>query len=148
MRRLAAGAGALALALAGCGGGEAGEPLSWATAPKVKRSPSLPDDRVVAAAVRNDTDEPLELRAEDVAVRDSAGRELRSSAAFLSGFVYSHVPYNRGRDEVPSALPRREQERLGRVVRIPPGGTAPLTVSWRGGDAAQVDYGSGSLRLP
>lgn len=135
------------VALIGCDD-DPGEPLSWSIAPEVRRSPSLPGDRLVTAAVRNETDEPLEIRAKDIAVRDPSGRELRSSAAFLTGFVYSHVPYNRGRDELPSALPRREQERLGRVVQIPPGGTAPLTVSWRGGDAAQIDYGRGSLRLP
>ena len=135
-----------ALALAGCG--EDREPLAWSGDPSVTRSPSLPEDRVMTARVRNTSDEPIELRAEDVAVLDGAGKRLRSSAAFLSGFVYSHVPYNRGREEVPAALPRREQERLGRIVRIPAGGTAPLTVSWRGEDAARIDYEKGSLRVP
>ena len=137
---------AVVLALAGCGDDEA--PLTWATEPAVRQSPSLPDDRLVTAAVRNETDDELELRAKDISVLDASGRELRSSAAFLTGFVYSHVPYNRGRDEAPGALPRREQERLGRVVTIPRGGTAPLTVSWRGGHAARIEYGSGTLQLP
>lgn len=138
-----------ALAAAGCGDDEPPrDPLAWARAPVVERSPTLPDDRVMSARVRNTSGEPVELRADDVAVLDGGGRPLRSSAAFLSGFVYSHVPYNRGRDELPSALPRREQERLGRVVRIDAGGEAPLTVSWRGGGAARVDYGRGSLPVP
>jgi hypothetical protein len=134
---------ALLVLAAGCGGDE-DQPLAWSRAPVVNRSPTLPDDRVLQGTVRNETDEAIELRAQDVRVLDRRGHRLRSSAAFLSGFVYSHVPYNRGRDEVPAALPRREQERLGRVVRIEAGSTAPLTVSWRGA-AAQIDYGGGTL---
>ena len=143
-------AAALAGLGAGCGDDDGGDrnPLAWAGAPRVERSPTLPEDHVVSSTVRNGSDEAVDLHARDIVVRDQSGRRLRSSAAFLSGFVYSHVPYNRGRREVPSALPRREQERLGRLVRIPPDGTAPLTVSWRGGDAAQIEYGSGTLPLP
>jgi hypothetical protein len=144
-RLAAAGLVALALALAGCGESEEGR-LAWSGTPRVERSPTLPEDTVLTGTVRNAGDEPLELRAEDVEVLGAGGRALRSSAAFLSGYVYSHVPYNRGRDEVPSALPRREQERLGRVVRIEPDATAPLTVSWRG-RADRIEYGDGSLTV-
>lgn len=138
--------GVLAVLAAGCGGGEP-EPLAWSGVPRAERPPSLPGDTVLTGTVRNPSDEDVELRAGDVRVLDARGRALRSSAAFLSGFVYSHVPYNRGRDEVPAALPRREQERLGRVVRIEAGASAPLTVSWRG-RAVRIDYGEGTLPVP
>ena len=105
---------------------------------------NLPDDRVLAATVRNDSLEPVLLVARDLGVRTPGGDEMESAAVFASPSSRC-CPQDRG-DEFPES----EQLRIGLRARLQPGDTAPLTVSWRqqGEQAAVVDYGAGTLPVP
>jgi hypothetical protein len=144
---------ALALALvlvvvsAGCGGDDelgSGD-LIWEKKPRVFTNANLPDDRVLAGTVRNDSLEPVTLVARDLGVRTPGGDAMESAAVFAPTFIRGVFPQNRG-----SEIPESEQLRIGLRARLDPGQTAPLTVSWRqGGEhAAVVDYGAGTLPVP
>ena len=145
-RRLLIAALPLVLA-AGCGGGEdtgSGD-LVWDEKPRMFTNPNLPDDRIVAGSVRNDTLERIDLVARDLAVRNEDGDELESAAIFAPTFIRGVFPQNRG-DEIPVG----EQLRIGLRARLEPGQKAPLTVSWRqkGERAVLIEYGRGTLPVP
>jgi hypothetical protein len=75
---------------------------------------------------------------------------MKTSVVFSSTFVKSNFPHNRGPGSGPSSYPESEQRRVGYLAVIEPGGTVPVTISWRepaGRVAARVDYGRGSLPL-
>ena len=134
-------------AAAGCGGDDelgSGD-LMWEEKPRVFTNPNLPDDRILAGTVRNDTLETVTLVARDLGVRSPDGDEMESAAIFAQTFVRGVFPQNRGTD-----IPEGEQLRIGLQARLKPGETAPLTVSWRqqGARAAVVDYGEGTLPVP
>ena len=145
---LLAAAAAVAALLARPGEAPAGPAVAWDGAPEIVRVPELPRDRVLVARVRNTGDGPLRLAAEQVAVTDAAGRPLRSTARFAAGF--GHALYSPA--DAPDEVTANEQRRLGTVVEVGPGDTAPLTVSWRlargGGTATVVRVGEATLRLP
>jgi hypothetical protein len=139
------------MALAGCGGGGAGVrrgDLVWAQPPLEFVPQGLASDRVVVGRVRNDSLRPLRLVAARLLVRDDTGRTLRSSVGFTT--TYAHGLF--GAFQQPSALPTEELVRLGRVVELRPGETAPFYVAWRMPASAQgpvhVDYGAADLTLP
>jgi hypothetical protein len=141
----------LALVAAGCGGGSdqaSGPPLSWVGKPKVFKPAALPTDRVVVGTVRNTSGKVLHLSAAKVIARDAAGKRLISTAQFAAG--YAHGLY--GAYQKPSPVPPLELQRLGLVISLAPGKTAPLAVSWRIPKGARlpisVDYGAGRLVLP
>lgn len=147
-RRLAA-CVAAAVAVAGCGGGDepAGGPLRWASEPRVATPETLPHERVLSGRVANDSLKPLELDAGHLRLLDADGDRVAGQAVFLSGYVQPPEPRNRG----PVELPERERRRLGQVVRIEPGGEAPISVAWRiedGREPVRLAYGRGSLALP
>lgn len=129
----AAGAAAACLAaaavLSACGGSEggraaAGGPVTWVKTPELLVRPSLPNDRILAGRIRNDSRKPITLQAKDVEVvggRDGGGR-------FVDTFVHGNIPV----ELVPGpnqALPARR--RLGYTVTLKPGKTAPLVATWR-----------------
>lgn len=136
--------------LPGCGGdGEpARDPLAWFDTPTVIVHPTLKDDRVLKAEVRNDTKDPVRVNASDIRVYDDRGRRLEASATFAEGYLHSLYPPTRG----PASLPDSELERLGKLAEVAPGKTASLTVSWREPrgrrTAARIAYGEGSLSIP
>lgn len=148
MRRAAAAVSLLLVVLlAGCGGDDelgSGD-LMWEKKPRVFTNANLPDDRVLAGTVRNDTLETVTLVARELGVRTPGGDEMESAAVFAPTFIRGVFPQNRGTD-----IPENEQLRIGLRARLRPGQTAPLTVSWRqqGEHAAVVDYGSGTLPVP
>jgi hypothetical protein len=145
-----------AVLVAGCGdsGGDASAaaatPLRWTATPQVFTTKALPRDRVAVGSVRNTTDGTLKLDAAALTVLDADGRRLRTTGQYAAG--YAHGLY--GAFQQPDPLPPGELERLGRVVSIPPGKTAPIAISWTvpaTADAkrpASVDYGRGRLPLP
>lgn len=148
-------AGALAVSASACGGDDAGAaadagPLVWVTPPEVFKTRALPNDRVALGTVRNSTSAPVDLDASALQVLDADGRKLTSTGAYAAG--YAHGLY--GAFQKPDPLPPEQLKRLGLVVTIPPGKTAPLAVSWTfptGSDAtkpATVEYGKGQLALP
>jgi hypothetical protein len=137
----------LGAAAAGCGGDDelgSGD-LMWEKKPRVFTNPNLPDDRILAGTVRNDTLETVTLVARELDVRTPGGDQMESAAVFAQTFVRGVFPQNRGTE-----IPESEQLRIGLRARLRPGETAPLTVSWRqqGGQAAVVDYGAGTLPVP
>jgi hypothetical protein len=150
--RLAAGALAGALVVAGCGGGErpaqVRDPLAWAGTPLLFKATGLPRDRVLLGTVRNRSRRPVHLVAARISVRDSGGRAVRSWGQYVAG--YAHGLY--GAYQKPSPLPPGELRRLGLVIDLPPGRTAPLAVAFRLAAPAsgplRVDYGPGTLSIP
>ena len=126
-------------------------PLVWQVAPLEfrARGRGLEHDRVVLARVRNTSEDSILLWAKDVRVRDSAGHRMRSVAGFMN--TYAHGLF--GAFQQPSAAPTKELLRMGRMVQLAPGATAPFFAAWRIGSTssrgpARVDYGTGDLLLP
>jgi hypothetical protein len=136
----------LAVATVSHGGGQQlGEgALVWEQKPRVYRNPELPNDRVLRGVVRNDSLRIMTLKARDLDVRGAEGKEMESAVVFAPTFIRGVFPENRG-----SEMPESEQLRIGLRARIEPGKAVPITVSWRerGGHAARVDYGGGSLPI-
>ena len=74
----------LVVVAAGCGGDDelgSGD-LMWEKKPRVFTNANLPDDRVLAGTVRNDSLEPVLLVARDLGVRTPGGDEMESAAVF------------------------------------------------------------------
>lgn len=148
-----------AAGVAGCGGGSgaattatgprAGAGLEWQGTPHVFRSRGLPHDRVVIARVRNAGTTTLHLFAARLRVRDAGGHALRASAGFTTTFA--HGLYGVFQQPA-SGEPVAEQIRLGKIVYLPPGGSAPFYAAWHMTPAAKepvrVDYGTGTLAVP
>ena len=137
----------VALGIAGCsGGGDNGSPLAWQESPRLITTPT--HARVLIGRVRNGSGDQLVLKATSLRLLDAEGRRVPASAVFLASFVKSNFPHNKGALNIPE----EEQLRLGEVAKIEPGGSAPLTVSWREPPgprtAARVAYGQGSLPVP
>lgn len=133
----------------GCGEGS-GEPgtssLRWDGAPRLLEPPTTESDRILQGVLRNDSSSAIELEADAVELRDARGRRVDGTAVFLTGYVRPGESQNRG----PAELSRQESERLGKRVRIAPGGQVPVVVSWRTRDGRPVAirYPGGSLRVP
>ncbi|HVE67076.1 MAG TPA: hypothetical protein VNB64_00705 [Solirubrobacteraceae bacterium] len=132
---------------AGAGESRTGE-LVWEREPLVFRVRRIPTDRVLVGRVRNDSLRPLDIRSADVGVRDGGGRRLRSFAQFTESYVHGIYPAY----QKPDPLPADEQERLGLIVRILPGDSAPLVVSYRttprDRGRLRVEWKRGSLPVP
>jgi hypothetical protein len=100
--------------------------------------------------VQNTSLRTLKLTAARLVLRDAQGRRLRASAGFTT--TYAHGLF--GAFQQPSSLPTAELLRLGRVVELKPGTSAPFYAAWRlprgvrGDGAVRVDYGMGTLLLP
>ena len=153
MRRAAALALA-AVALAGCGtkekadGGRSG-PLAWADQP-YRGAPSdlLPGDTIVFGTVENASLREVKLHFRDVTLRDAEGREVPAAIRFTNAPGHGLFPPTRE----PETVKESEDLRIGRAIRLKPGRTAPLIVSWRADDAPEapvvLDYRTGRLRLP
>jgi hypothetical protein len=137
------------IALAGCGGDEGGRgTLVWQGKPTLVRATTRPADRVLIGTVRNDSLRPVSLTARKLRVRDARGRPVPAFAEFAA--AYAHSLY--GAYQRPDPLPEDELVRLGLLVRIDPGKTAPLVVSYRLHRRLKlplaVDYGQGFLPIP
>jgi hypothetical protein len=138
----------LALAAAGCGGGDGeqrGGALVWSERPSLLVATGAPD-RVLLGKVRNDSLEPVEIRAADVSVLDADGGRIAATAIFTHGLARPLYQQDRDRQ-----LPESDARRIGRIVSLKPGQEAPLAIGWRqrSGDAtpARIDYGAGSLAI-
>jgi hypothetical protein len=151
-RRLIAALVAAALAAAvftllnSLGGTDRVGPLAWSDDAEVFTHPTLPEDRVLTAKLRNDGLHPLRVDIGDVRLLTADGREVASSPVFLQAFGKTLWAAGRG----PQQEPDTELQRTGRIALIKPGAEVPLTVAWhtRDGEPARLDYGRGSLSLP
>jgi hypothetical protein len=135
---------------AGCGGGHpaARVPLDWDGKPQVYVPRTLPRDRVLIGRVRNSSSKTLHLSAASLVVRDARGKPLDGSAAFTA--TYAHGLF--GAFQQPSVIPPAELVRLGRVVTLAPGASAPFYAAWRlpphVHQPVRLDYAVGALALP
>lgn len=135
------------LLLTGSAGGEQGK-LGWEGESTVVQS-GRSTDRVLVGTLRNDSLEDVDLRADDVRVLDADGDEIRSTARFLAGFAHPLFAWS----QEPEDIGDYERRRLGEIVTIKPGQTAPLVLSWRlasddGSAAERVDLGAAVMTLP
>jgi hypothetical protein len=139
-------AAAVFTALNSLGGTDRVGPLAWSGDTEVFTHPTLPDDRVLTAKLRNDGLHPLRVDIGDVRLLSADGREVASSPVFLQAFGKSLWAAGRG----PVQEPDTELQRTGRIALLKPGQEIPLTVAWhtRDGEPARLDYGRGSLSLP
>jgi len=132
-----------------CGGagGDVGQ-LKWQGRPLLFTPRGLPKDRILSGHLRNDSLRRVDLEARQLTLVDKAGRRTRANAIFLTGFVHGLYPPTRE----PGRVPDSELIRTGRLARILPEKSAPLTVSWRsrGGQPSPVrlEYPGGSLPVP
>jgi len=138
----------LVAAASGCGATAPRKPLAWITSPQVYVPRDLPRDHIVVGRIRNASSDTVRVQATALRVRDARGSALESSAGFTSS--YAHGLF--GAFQRPSAMPIREQVRLGRIVILDPGATSPLFAAWRllpgSREPVRIDYGSGTLPVP
>jgi len=140
---------AAAIALGACGGGgntRSSAALSWQGRPQLLTPPTLPRDRVLTGLVRNRSGHVIALSAKAVRLVTAAGATVPSSAIFLQDFKHPLEPYNR-----PDPVPIKGQELAGRIARLKPGKTLPMTVSWHrpaGAQPQRVLLGGASLAFP
>ncbi len=141
-------AGAIA-AVVSSGEGEAdGARVSWQGSPAVVPAPGLPSDGIVTGRIRNDAPREVDLEARDLVVIDDRGRRWRTSGRFMQGFAHGIWPPGQkvavGSDA--------ERERIGEIVKLNPGESAPLTVSWSrppgAGRPVRIELGGPTLPIP
>lgn len=136
--------GAALLLAGGAQGGEGR--LAWQDVEVFEASRST--DRILAGKVRNTSLEDIDLDVTDVRMLDASGGEVRSALRFREAFAHGIFPWSQKPDDTGDF----ERRRLGEVVTIRPGQTAPLTLSWRvpeGGEPpARVDFGPVEIDLP
>jgi hypothetical protein len=92
---------------------------------------------------------PLDLDVDEARILDAEGNELEGTVSFLEAFAHGLWAWS----QAPAKLTDFERRRLGQIVTIKPGDTAPLALSWRvpeGKDQpVRVDFGDGAtLPLP
>jgi hypothetical protein len=142
----AAVAAAVLVALSSLGGDARIGPLDWSGDAEVFTHPTLREDRVLSATLRNDGVHPLRVDICDVRLLDADGKVVESMPVFLETFGKSLWAAGRG----PAQVPDTELQRTGRIAVLRPGEEIPLTVAWhdRDGEPVRVDYGRGSLAMP
>lgn len=141
----AAALAAAALAAASCG---SSSKLAWDGQPKLYIPADIPGDRILSATVKNTGNKDLIVKVPDLRVVDGKGRRVGASAQFVRTYGHGLIyPDTQARDKQPLV----EQRRIGYQIRLAPGKTAPLIVSWhqpKAGAPATLDYGQGKLSLP
>ena len=138
--------------LAGCGGGsdaaqQPGEaPLSWVEPPYVGTpSKLIPGDHVVLGEIRNNSQRRVDVHYSEVRLLEADGDAVAAAVRFTNTPGHGLYPPTREPDSVRPA----EDLRIGRAIKLEPGKSVPLVVSWRG-DAKPVtiDYRDGRLAIP
>jgi hypothetical protein len=122
--------------------------LAWDGAPVLRASST--GAHVLIGKVKNQSADQLKLTAAQLKVVDGHGRRIKSSVVFSSTYVRSIYPHNGIGPTEPRDYPEAEQRRVGYLLELEAGKSAPLTVSWRqprGRPAARIDYGKGSLAV-
>jgi len=99
----------------------------WQGTPQLFQPRGLPRDRVLIGRIRNAGGSRLELTSSQVLVRDARARIIPgATAAFVTS--YAHGLF--GALQQPAAIPRIEAARLGRLLYLFPGASAPLFAAW------------------
>ena len=143
---LAVAAVALALVLAGGAGGDDGAQLAWKD---VEVYPSeIKTDKVLAGRLANTSLRDVDLDVDDVRVFDADGARVQHAVVFLQAFAHGLYAWS----QRPKELGDFERRRIGQIVTIKPGRSAPITLSWRvpkgGAQPATVDFGLAVVKLP
>lgn len=121
--------------------------LAWAEPPReIAPEPGLEDDHILIGRLRNTALRSAGLDVERVRVRTAGGRELKTSTRFLH--VFAHGIYSADMINRNGPPPDSERRRLGEIATVRPGDTVPITVSWRGDGAAELDLGGATIPLP
>ena len=151
--RLAVGAAlASALVLAAvllfAGGADGGTgKLAWAGEQRVFKS-GKPTDRVFTSRIENTSLREVSLDVDEVRLLDEDGDRVQGTVRFLEAFVHGLWSWS----QAPSRLTEFERRRLGEIVTLKPGDTAPIALSWRvpegGKPPTHVDFGTTSVALP
>ena len=142
-------AAALAGVLVFTGGASGGsETLAWSGEPRIFKS-GKPTDRVLTGRIENASLKDVELDVDRARVVDADGEAINGTVRFLEAFVHGLWSWSQS----PSELTEFERRRLGQLVTIKPGKSAPIALSWRvpegGSPPERVDFGNGvSLDLP
>ena len=122
--------------------------LEWEGAPRVLKVEELPTDRILVGRVRNASVREVALDVDRVRIVGANGAPVKHSARFLSAFAHGLYP-PADKKKVTGTF---ERTRLGEIVKLEPGASAPLTLSWRvpegAGQPVEVRFGGGALRLP
>jgi len=107
-------------------------PLVFAGAPSVLAPRPLPGHRILMAVVRNDGDDPLDLRASEVELADADGGLIRATTAFDAHGATAD-------------LVRAKRALVG------PGQVVPMVMTWRRAEgepeATRVLFPGGALAL-
>ena len=121
--------------------------LAWKGTPDVMQA-GRPTDRVLYGQIRNDSLEKVDLTVDDVRVLDADGHEVQSAVRFLAAFAHGLYPWS----QRPDPLGDFERRRMGQIVTLKAGQTAPVTLSWRvprgGAQPVRVDFGAAEIELP
>jgi hypothetical protein len=128
-------------------GGDADSgPLGWSGDAEVFVHPTLPEDRVLSATLRNEAGHPVRVDIGDLRLLDASGRHVEAMPVFLETPGKSLWAAGSG----PALVRDVELQRTGRIAVLRPGEEVPLTVAWhaRDGEPVRVDYGRGWLALP
>lgn len=124
--------------------------LGWAGVPQVTKVPELPRDRILTGRLANESLRPAELDVDRVRLVDARGRDVRSTARFLSNFA--HGLFSAESINLYGKPGDGERRRLGEIATVKPGESVPITLSWRvpSGAAAPiaVDFGGSTVELP
>jgi hypothetical protein len=148
---------ALALALAasvasGCGSDKGdrqpvGE-VQWVKPPVLVRPSTLPNDRILSGILRNDGRTRADFVAKNLRLLDASGKRIPASPVFLQTFAHSMFPPTR---EPGNKEPIFETLRLGKIARVLPGKSVPLTISWhqpKGDAPVRIEWTGGSIPVP
>jgi hypothetical protein len=123
----------VAVAVAGCGGADV---VAWKGQPRVG---PIEGGRMLFGTVVNRSGKPLVLRAAQVKAVDHNGRVLSSAAAFAGGYNASIALRGFGGQMFGASTAGAT---TGTRAAVPPGGSAPLSVSWKGAAAAVMVAGT------
>jgi hypothetical protein len=124
-----------AAALGACGGSgnraaatpDGVGPIAWAKTPQLVVTPGLPNDRILVGRIRNDSLRTVSLKSKQIRVLADE-REVFGFGRFVNTFVHGNYPVELqpGADQ-----PAPATRRLGYTLKLRPGKTAPLLVTWR-----------------
>src|SRR5262245_8684421 len=123
----------VAVAVAGCGGADA---VAWQGQPRVG---PIEGGRMLFGTVVNRSGKPLVLRAAQVKVVDHNGRVRSSAAAFAGGYNASIALRGFGGQMFGASTAGAT---TGARAAVAPGGSVPLSVSWKGAADAVVVAGT------
>lgn len=120
--------------------------LRWETPPTITTPDTLPNDRVLAGVVKNDSSVAFAVDRDAVKLVDRSGRPVFAATRFSNGFGRDIYPPRYGRN-----LPEADRLRLGLRTKVPPGGSTPVTIAWRVKDPSRapvrVEFGAEKLDI-